>query len=126
MQQHKHSTNSTLNRLRIRNHPWGNASPVLVLQSYNYPFPTSFASLHPGKVGRVVVYGVANTMQYCKGLWSNNLIDTDREVLNIAIECSQNPDDFTDQLPRVFSLVLARLGKILNQLQTNHTAMPRS
>lgn len=62
--------------------------------------------------------GVADAIDYYKGLWSNNLIDTDREVLNIAIECSQKPDDCPLYEPRP-SLVLARFEKILDQLRTN-------
>ena len=62
--------------------------------------------------------GVADTIDYYKGLWSNNLIDTDREVLNIATECSKKPDDCPLHEPSP-SLVLARLEKILNSLQTN-------
>ncbi len=62
--------------------------------------------------------GVADTVDYYKGLWSTNLIDTDREILNIATECSKKPGDcpLYELAP---SLVLARLEKILNQLQTN-------
>ena len=84
----------------------------------NDQFSTSFASLYPDKVGRVVLDGVADTVDYYKGFWSANLIDTDREVLNIATECSQKPGDcpIYEPLP---SLVLARLEKILNRLQTS-------
>ena len=62
--------------------------------------------------------GVADAIDYYQGLWGNNLIDTDREVLDIATECSQKPGDCPLYSPEP-SLVLSRLENILNQLQTN-------
>jgi pimeloyl-ACP methyl ester carboxylesterase len=68
---------------------WKKGSERIIYWGFSYGtiLGATFASMHPGRLHRFVVDGVADSEDYYNGLWSTNLQDTDKIIANFFTEC---------------------------------------
>ncbi|CAI6039277.1 unnamed protein product [Clonostachys chloroleuca] len=84
--------------------------------SYGTALGATFATLHPDRVGRMILDGVEDPENYYNGLWSNNLLTADAGVDNFVTSCfAAGPEacvmyeSSTDQIHSRLSSVIANL-----------------
>ncbi|KAK8164207.1 TAP-like protein-domain-containing protein, partial [Phyllosticta citrichinensis] len=57
--------------------------------SYGTLLGSTFASMYPSRVGRLVLDGVVHGSDYTKTLWFDNLLDTEKEMANFYSRCAE-------------------------------------
>ncbi|KAH8891651.1 hypothetical protein GQ53DRAFT_746656 [Thozetella sp. PMI_491] len=60
--------------------------------SYGTVLGNTFASMYPGRVGRIVIDGVVDINDYTSGLWNQNLLDTESIVKYFYDTCFDEGD----------------------------------
>ncbi|KIM23795.1 hypothetical protein M408DRAFT_332157 [Serendipita vermifera MAFF 305830] len=61
--------------------------------SYGSVLGSTFASLFPDNVGRLIIDGVVDVKNYYAGLWDNNLKVADKGLDTIFKQCAESKDD---------------------------------
>ncbi|KAK0202251.1 TAP-like protein-domain-containing protein [Desarmillaria ectypa] len=88
--------------------------------SYGTILGTTFATMFPDKVGRMVLDGVADVEGYYNGDWRNNFVDTDKVMQSIFDACvAAGPDACAFYAPTV-----DEISKKLNSLYESLLAQP--
>jgi pimeloyl-ACP methyl ester carboxylesterase len=85
--------------------------------SYGTQLGSTFASMFPDRVGRVVLDGVVNAENYGAGLWSDNLHDTEKVMQYFYKTCAaapgrcplSNPGSTADDIEAKIQSILADL-----------------
>ncbi|TKA74423.1 hypothetical protein B0A55_06219, partial [Friedmanniomyces simplex] len=57
--------------------------------SYGTFLGNTFAAMFPDRVGRLVVDGVVDAYNYKKALWSDNLLDTEKDLQGLYYHCAR-------------------------------------
>lgn len=57
--------------------------------SYGTYLGNTFAAMYPDRVGRVVVDGVVDAYNYKETLWSDNLLDTEKDMNQLYYHCAR-------------------------------------
>lgn len=87
--------------------------------SYGTVIGSTFASLFPGRVGRMILDGVINAEQYYTNYWTDNVDQMDQGVETFSTFChSAGPENCSFWGPTPANIT-ARLDGIIRQLQ-NH------
>uniref|UniRef100_A0A8H7N2X3 AB hydrolase-1 domain-containing protein n=1 Tax=Bionectria ochroleuca TaxID=29856 RepID=A0A8H7N2X3_BIOOC len=81
--------------------------------SYGTALGTTFATLHPDRIGRMILDGVEDPADYYNGLWSNNLLDADAGVDNFVSSCHAAGPDACVMYENSTDLIYSRLSSIL-------------
>ncbi|KAI1211842.1 TAP-like protein-domain-containing protein [Annulohypoxylon truncatum] len=89
--------------------------------SYGTLLGNSFASMFPGRVGRMLLEGVVDAPDYIAGLWSKNLQDAQKDFGTLYTTCFEARSncslyDTGDSSP---TDIQARVEKLLNALDEN-------
>jgi len=98
-----------------------NASGTAKLQYWGFSYGTvlgaTFAAMFPDKVGRVIIDGVVDSENYYSGLWSNNLRDTDADLLDFYSACVDAGPSKCPIHENSTSLVKERIDNLLTKLK---------
>ncbi|KAK0935492.1 hypothetical protein LTR29_012965 [Friedmanniomyces endolithicus] len=57
--------------------------------SYGTYLGNTFAAMFPDRVGRLIVDGVVDAYDYKKSLWSDNLLDTEKDLQGLYYHCAR-------------------------------------
>ncbi|KAL2134078.1 hypothetical protein VTI74DRAFT_1074 [Chaetomium olivicolor] len=89
--------------------------------SYGSILGSTFASMFPGRVGRMVVDGIADAEDYTKGTWQKNINDAEaaidifyRTCFNAGVRCA-----LRSRTDRSAADIRARINALLHSLQQN-------
>ncbi|CAI6091034.1 unnamed protein product, partial [Clonostachys chloroleuca] len=87
--------------------------------SYGTALGATFATLHPDRVGRMILDGVEDPADYYNGLWSNNLLDADTGVDNFVTSCYAAGPDACVMYESSTDLIHSRLSSVIANLKEN-------
>ncbi|KAF9874959.1 hypothetical protein CkaCkLH20_07653 [Colletotrichum karsti] len=88
--------------------------------SYGSILGQTFAAMHPDRVSRVLIDGIADVDDYYAADWLKNLQDTDQIMLQWAIYCQQAPGACPLALPdKPPSIITARIARLTQSLLTD-------
>ncbi|KAI1391969.1 TAP-like protein-domain-containing protein [Hypoxylon trugodes] len=123
----KNATSTNAKKMRIRGsseYPQS-SDDVARIQYWGFSYGTIlgnyFASMFPGRVGRMMLEGVVNVHDYLKGEWAKNLQDTDEELNAIWDGCYDAGSECPLYKPTDKSGgdIRSRVEKFLSDLQTS-------
>ncbi|RDW94899.1 hypothetical protein BP5796_00662 [Coleophoma crateriformis] len=95
--------------------------------SYGTTLGSTFAAMHPDRVGRLLIDGVMDVVDYYTGGWATNLVDADMIITKYCEYCYQaGPEKCSFFTGTSGKDVEARLDRVMQDLKRNPIAVPAS